>query len=213
MARRSGFWFIALIHFATLGIWAEASQPQSLEVYVYNRAGVSDKIISEAEEDATGIFWRSGFKTIWINCSIGGIGGTNCVGLPKPDSVILQIVHETTKLKDDVFGAAFVGRDGKGQYTDVYFDRVGELHRDWKVAIASVLGHVMAHEIGHLLLGLNSHSNSGIMRGLWNGEELEAAERGRLLFSSQQSRAMRDRLMRMARSTLASIAVESSGTP
>lgn len=213
MARRSGFWLIALIQFGTLGIWAEVSQPQSLEVYVYNRAGVSDKIISEAEENATGIFRRSGLKTIWINCSIGGIGGANCVGLPQPADVILQIVHETTKLKDDVFGAAFVGRDGKGQYADVYFDRVGELHQDWKVPIASVLGHVMAHEIGHLLLGPNSHSNSGIMRGFWNAEELEAADRGRLLFSSQQSKAMRDRLMVMPRSTLASVAVESSGTP
>jgi len=123
------------------------------------------------------------------------------------------MVHETTQLKDDVFGAAFVGRDGSGQYTDVYYDHVSELHRDWRVPIANVLGHVMAHEIGHLLLGLNSHSNLGIMRGSWSREELEAAERGRLLFSSEQSRLMRERLMTLSRRTLASAAVERAGAP
>src|SRR5438067_624574 len=73
-----------------------------------------------------------------------------------------------------------------------------------------VLAHVMAHEIGHVLLGLNSHSSMGIMRGYWQAEEVSALERGRLLFSSQQSRAMRERLQAISARTMAS-AAESSG--
>jgi len=68
----------------------------------------------------------------------------------------------------------------------------------------------MAHEIGHVLLGLNSHSSMGIMRGYWQAEEVSALERGRLLFSSQQSRAMRERLQAISARTMAS-AAESSG--
>jgi len=44
---------------------------------------------------------------------------------------IVQIVPGTQRLKDDVFGAAFLGRDGIGQYTDVYYDRLEELRHDW----------------------------------------------------------------------------------
>ena len=123
---------------------------------------------------------------------------------------IVQIVPGTQRLKDDVFGAAFLGRDGIGQYTDVYYDRLEELRHDWGVPPDLVLAHVMAHEIGHVLLGLNSHSSMEIMRGYWQAEEVSALERGRLLFSSQQSRAMRERLQAISARTMAS-AAESSG--
>ena len=59
----------------------------------------------------------------------------------------------------------------------------------------SVLGYVLTHEIGHLLLGSNSHSVSGIMSPHWNDEELRRISEGTLLFlsgeSSQASGAMR----------------------
>jgi len=34
--------------------------------------------------------------------------------------------------------------------------------------MATLLGRVTAHEIGHLLLGTNSHTLAGIMRAKWN---------------------------------------------
>ncbi|HWY67772.1 MAG TPA: hypothetical protein VNX88_03855 [Terriglobales bacterium] len=194
MARRSGFWILALMQLAALGAWAQASQQHLLNIFVYNHAGVSSRVLSQAEENATRIFRLSGLHAIWISCSTAGVAGTDCTGLPQPGDVVVQVVHETRKLKDDVFGAAFLGQDGTGQLTDIYFDRVNELHRDWKVSLAHLLAHVMAHEVGHLLLGLNSHSLSGIMRGFWEPEELKAVERGRLLFSSEQSKLMRERL-------------------
>ena len=198
MARRSSFWIVALMHVAALPVWADAGGQQPLEIYVYNHAGVPVRVLAQAEEKATRIFYLSGLQTIWINCLTDGIAGTNCTGLPQPGNVIVQIVHETRTLKDEVFGAAFLGEDGAGQYSDVYYDRVTDLHREWNISLVGVLGHVIAHEIGHLLLGLNSHSTSGIMRGLWEEEELKAVERGRLLFTSQQSRLMRQKLIAIA---------------
>jgi hypothetical protein len=52
---------------------------------------------------------------------------------------------------------------------------------------------VMAHEIGHLLLGRNSHSVSGIMRGTWGSAELRAIAQGALRFT----RGERKRLVTM----------------
>jgi len=208
VAFRSQFCIAALILLAAFGSWAQAGLQPSVEIYVYNQAGVSGEVLSQAEQDATRIFRVSGVRTTWLECSTAEVAGTDCRGLPQPGDIVLQIVHETRKLKADVFGAAFLGQDGTGEYTNVFYDRVNELNRGWTVPLAEVLGHVMAHEVGHLLLGLNSHSTLGIMRGYWDSDELKAIERGRLLFSSAQSKVMRGKLAaitahRHAQNTLA----------
>jgi hypothetical protein len=49
----------------------------------------------------------------------------------------------------------------------------------------------MAHELGHLLLGSNSHASTGIMRAHWQGEEPRRLSRGNLLFTNEQADQMR----------------------
>ena len=51
------------------------------------------------------------------------------------------------------------------------------------VSKGQILGHAVAHEIGHLLMGTNSHSSRGLMRGNWNVDELRAMAERQLLFS------------------------------
>ncbi len=68
------------------------------------------------------------------------------------------------------------------------------LHESSHMSLASILGHGVAHEIGHLLLGTNSHAASGIMRARWQIRELTSASKGTLLFSDVQSRQMRNKL-------------------
>jgi hypothetical protein len=57
-----------------------------------------------------------------------------------------------------------------------------------------VLGYVLAHEIGHLLFGSNSHSVNGIMSPHWNGPELRRISEGNLLFLPDESRMLWKRL-------------------
>jgi hypothetical protein len=94
----------------------------------------------------------------------------------------------------EVFGVAFLSDEGTGCYSDVFYDRALELHADWNVSLSDILGNVMAHELGHLLLGSNSHSGAGIMRAHWQGEELHRLSRGNLRFTSEQSNHMRGKL-------------------
>jgi len=60
-----------------------------------------------------------------------------------------------------------------------------DVHRD-ETEIPVILGHVMAHEIGHLLLGSASHSKTGIMCGQWDRNYLRRALIGRQLFTPEQ---------------------------
>jgi hypothetical protein len=54
-----------------------------------------------------------------------------------------------------------------------------------------MLGHVIAHEIGHLLLNVQTHSASGIMRGRWDLWDVQNAIYGHFLFTRQQAETIR----------------------
>jgi hypothetical protein len=61
--------------------------------------------------------------------------------------------------------------------------------------VANLLGHVAAHEIGHLLLGPNSHAVAGIMQAHWRLHELTGAELTRMVFLDRESQKMKQRLL------------------
>jgi hypothetical protein len=54
-----------------------------------------------------------------------------------------------------------------------------------------VLGAAIAHEIGHLFLGPNSHSPVGIMRGGWKQDDLLKASQARVTFTPDQAQRIR----------------------
>ena len=62
-----------------------------------------------------------------------------------------------------------------------------------KSAYGIVLGHALAHELGHLLIPGDAHGN-GIMRPNWGYGEWQQALEGTLLFTPDQARVLRQRL-------------------
>jgi hypothetical protein len=59
------------------------------------------------------------------------------------------------------------------------------------LTLGVLLGHGIAHEIGHLLLGTQRHSSSGLMQAHWDARELRLAVSGLLNFSARQAEAIR----------------------
>jgi hypothetical protein len=52
----------------------------------------------------------------------------------------------------------------------------------------------MAHEIGHVLLGPNSHSPSGIMRVQWSAEDFKHFRKKDFCFTPEQTTKLRTEL-------------------
>jgi hypothetical protein len=109
-------------------------------------------------------------------------------------------------LSNEVMGLA-PGSGPDRQLVYVFYDRVKELAqrqvaaqvRGDMVARAGgcrILGEMIAHEIGHILLNLLSHSESGIMRGYWDLKDLQDVAYGELLFTKQQSKVIETEVMR-----------------
>lgn len=196
--RGHGFWIVIFMQLTALDMLAHSNALLPFQIYVYNQAQVPQAVLARAERRVTLILRDSGVQPEWLDCMALAGRPSSCSGAAIPGSVAVQIVHETTKMRDEIFGAAFLGEDGIGRQSDVFYDRLNELHRDWNIELPELLGNVMAHEIGHLLLGFHAHSLTGIMRPVWSSSELWQAQRGALLFSPQQSKLIRQRLERFA---------------
>jgi hypothetical protein len=79
---------------------------------------------------------------------------------------------------------------------NVFYLRVEQRAEQVGIHPERLLGHVLAHEVGHLL-GEN-HSPKGIMRGTWGPDDLKLMGFSILEFSTDQAKQLRDTLSRRA---------------
>jgi hypothetical protein len=173
---------------------SESSNPQVV-VSVYDDTGVSARILLDAEKEASRVFRELSVGLSWVNCRAEDEDFLGCRQPITSTQLFVRVVRRGRTLPDDAFGVAFLGVDGNGRYADVFLDRVRRLQAGKaQINEARVLGYVMAHEIGHLLLGSNAHSTAGIMEPSWSAAELRKIEMGRLAFTKTECEKMRRRV-------------------
>ena len=85
------------------------------------------------------------------------------------------------------------GAPERGNVASAYFGRIKAFAFDRNLLPATLLGHVVAHEVGHLLLR-EGHAPQGLMRAKWIDPELLQAKLGLLGFTATQGRRIRSRL-------------------
>ena len=166
-------------------------------VDVFNDAGVAVPVLKSAELETERILESAHIKIRWRNCTPAedaAEADPACGVLLAPADLNLRIVPGIAKENDDVFGVAFLGADGTGAYSDVFYGSVDKFNRQAHSNVGRVLGHVMAHEIGHLLLGSHAHSPWGIMCAKWRAQEVQRLEMGTLLFNAEQEKLIYSRM-------------------
>jgi hypothetical protein len=184
-----------ILGFVLTGGAAETSPV--LTVQVSNQAEVDSATLIQAEKTATGIFKKTGIEIRWIEPAAGGSFPLSHLQLKiLPNSVHLGLPDN---FPDNAIGVTpGSGPDRQSAY--VLYNRVEALAMkhvaDTHADAAQILGHAIAHEIGHLLLNVQTHSAAGIMRGDWNLWDLQNASYGYLLFTPQQAKAIREEARR-----------------
>jgi hypothetical protein len=199
---------LAVLVFLTLGAdcaVALRSPSPNLQVSVFNRAQVPEDKLVQAEARAEKIMSRAGIHLTWLNCPVSaaasgtaklpsGMISEPCRAIHYPEHVAITVLDRPRSATADTFGQAFLNEQGSGSYIDVYYDRVSALRAELAIAPAEILGCVIAHEIGHLELGADSHSKTGLMRAHWDSKSLSDAAKGQLLFSPSQVMAIQTTL-------------------
>jgi hypothetical protein len=171
---------------------------EEITISVYDYARVSTELLAAAEEDARGVFRQAGVETVWATClpKLEKTQPNDCYTADTTHlmlKILPRAISAQARDRSDVLGAALVDGKGVGYYAYVFYDSVQRVAEERKLGHA-VLGDVLAHEIGHLLLGSNSHSLSGIMSAHWSGEDLRRISEAAMLFTPNQGRMLRDRL-------------------
>jgi hypothetical protein len=151
-----------------------AQSPTVLTVRLYNTSGVPIPELLAARRAAELILRDTGINVIFRHCR-------HQVSLERPvdpcdeplnaREVVVRIVDApafSTTLPLEAFGVAYVVKEtDRGWLATVFSDRTSTAAARAGIEPGALVGLVMAHEVGHLLLGIDYHGKSGVMRADW----------------------------------------------
>jgi hypothetical protein len=118
------------------------AEPRAAHVLVRNYAGLPREALVAATEIARTVLGRAGVASNWRDSG--------------PGEIVLEVLgpRQCTALRGSsgVLGLALLPKDGsRASYAAVFLEKAEALARLGDASISQVLGHAMAHEIGHLL--------------------------------------------------------------
>jgi len=176
-------------------------QIPAVRVWVIDAVRLEEKTLTAALNKAQVIFADTGVRVIWLRCPAQA-NQAELSGCQPDDTnkLFLRIVGQPASGfgSRHALGQAFSGEVGS-QYATVFHDRVLAMVASRKPGTeALVLGHVIAHELGHLMLGTSTHSSFGLMAAGWSAADLERAPAGLLEFSSAEAATIRAEVLRRA---------------
>src|SRR5262245_47905472 len=168
---------------------------------------------AEATQVAANILQAAGIDVRWMDCNDRVSAGRpttheDCLTPLHPDEVVVRLVRAPASGSDhaqnrpgfDRLGDAYVDTStAAGSLATVYVDRVAMLARTAGVDAGTLLGRVVAHEIGHLLLGTASHRQSGLMRAEWSPTLLQRQIANDWRLSKLDAANAREGMLRRAR--------------
>ena len=173
------------------------SMPVGLTVSIFNDANVPASVLQQAEYRARAVLAEAGVSLIWLDCGVPGQwrGELGCQAIAFPTHFSVRLVAGRKAVSDDTFGQSYLNEHGEGNYANVYVTPLRSAKALSLIQEGDLLGYVVAHELGHLLLGKGSHSAEGLMKARWEAAELQEGARGNLLFSRGEAEKIRSRYL------------------
>jgi hypothetical protein len=130
----------------------------------------NDVLIAFACLGASRLFGAAGVELEWHTLK-------SC---PNTEAAIHIVFSDLTSPTDRPGALAYAYPFQTGRVV-VFYDRVeASIPRS---GLSRLLAYVMAHEIGHVLQGLSRHSETGVMKGVWNGHDRAQIQLNTLDFS------------------------------
>ena len=213
-SRARGAWVVVLALLATATPSAQTASPGgtayppvagstepglTITLRVYNYAHIPPALLSHAEEEATTIFRQAGVEAAWVDCPLSGAELDRFPACQQPMGgadfalrILSAAMTERAPAGGEALGFALPCPEGLATcYAEVFYQRISDWASGAEISAYQLLGHAMAHEVGHLLLGPNSHSRDGIMRPQWNPDDLRVIARASLRFTPEQTERLR----------------------
>lgn len=177
---------------------AAAVIPDSLVIRIYDNTGLLQAERARAISRADAILSRADIDIEWIDCPARRAGHPSaiCEAPPARGELVVRLANAPAsaggRAMKQALGYSLIDTTtGLGTMATLFLDRVTRLATAARVEVATVLGRALAHEVGHLILGSNDHSPTGIMRENWTTADLANTAARDWLFLPAQSERMR----------------------
>ena len=156
---------------------AEADHPLTIDLQMRNDARVPARVLEQSQDEVTRIFAGVGLAVRWTETA------------PRFTVHIVSQVLGFDRAASPVMGVAL--RRADGSMAEVFFRQVQDFARAYHIELGTMLGCVIAHEIGHLLMPGNAHAPASVMQADWNKALVRDAARGSLTFTEAQAARIR----------------------
>jgi len=182
--------------------WVDNGGPPILQIHVsyYNYAGVPQSVMTEGLTTSERIFSQAAIQVMWSEA----LRDSKTLQPTSNDDRVLwfylrilpRSMTNRLERRFEVIGSAFTSDDNSSEIANVFYDRLEGLPASVTCSRATMLGHVIAHELGHLLLGNHSHSRLGIMSPNWQKrEQIVQLRAGALLFLPEEAERIRHNIL------------------
>jgi hypothetical protein len=168
---------------------------------VYNAAGLSVEDVDAARRVAETILREAGIEASMRLCRMPLPPDQHvdpCEEVLTQAEALVRIINApapSVALDPDAFGSSYVVKStDQGWLATVYADRVLAASARVGVDRRALIGRVLAHEVGHLLLG-PKHTGSGLMMGQWPDLELRRSADASWRFTPDDAMSMQERLL------------------
>jgi hypothetical protein len=194
---KSSWLFAAALAVGT-GARAQECRPDVRQLTVYTLEGktlVPNEVRARAKDMATKVLAGAGVTVEWVK------------GERPRDPQQTYCGERLTIVFDAKAGAGFAAQAmayttlnaGWSTEIHIFYDRVSAFPD--RTRMAEFLGHVLAHEIAHVLQGSVRHSNEGVMKARWSDRDCAELVRKPLPFTAEDVELIRSRFN--TRTTLA----------
>jgi hypothetical protein len=159
---------------------------------VYDFAHLNPAVLAGSKEVTTEILRKAGVESVWLDC---GVSEASCGSQAQHPEFRLRILPSALAkdmVSDDSLGFAVpCAQNEEACLFYIFYSRVSALAAAHGFGPERPLGHVMAHEIGHTLLGPNAHGLYGVMQARLSLIDMERT----LYFTTFQSKRLRIELL------------------
>jgi hypothetical protein len=202
---RLGIRSVLLFCAATISSLAAAEQTAKITVIVYNYAAIHAQVLAQAEREASRAFERARVAIEWLDCPLSAKDAffpPACRVQTGPLTLEVRLLPKAMterwpKMAHELGFAIIPVDGGLATIANVFTHEVEQLANGFRRATldpGDLLGLVVAHELGHLLLGVDSHSPCGIMRANWYRGELRLIAHGIIALTPVQAERMRSNI-------------------
>jgi hypothetical protein len=148
-----------------------SSRTARLDVYLVDLS-VPFPMVAVGKMDAARIFGQIGVSVRWHTGNPPKEAGSG--------RIAIRVGRAPASATSGALGAASLSE----RVIALYIDRIQDLQARMPNA-GRTFGYVLAHEIGHVLQGVPRHSEAGILRGTWTGDDYANMSARQLTFAPQ----------------------------